>query len=600
MTPNPLPISVEGEAMPTKLKKRTVVICGGGFTAGLIARQLTTRNIDVLILERGQDRSRAAEAKLPTQRDELRWGVRAGLAQDWAVQTYSLRHSADEDALPIRRLEAFLPGEGVGGAANHWNGQTWRWAEYDPILRTHLEQRYGKQAIPTEMPIQDWGVTYAELEPYHDSWEKLFGIAGKAGNLRGQIKAGGNPFEAPRQDDYPQPPLPPTEAGLIFSSATESLGYRPFPMAAANSPNAYINPDGMHLGQCQFCGHCERFVCEAGAKGSPEVLLYPLLMQRPSFELRCRSHVLSVDYDHKSKRVQGVRYLDLITGEEFEQPADIVVLASFTMSNTKLLLMGRIGKPYDPKTRRGVVGKNFCHQTMFGANVFFKDRWINPFLASGASQTVIDEFNEDNFDHSGLGFLGGGYIYSNVTNGRPIVSRLLPPDTPLWGTKWKQANADWYAHGFNIYVHGSWYPHRENYLDLDPTYLDGYGQPLVRMTFDVRENESHMSKYLAKKVEEIAHATGATIVGPTTTREGPYDARIYQTTHVTGGTIMGTDPGTSVVSPHLQHWDAQNLFVVGASVYPFNAGYNPTGPLGALALRLGDDLVQYAERPQAL
>ena len=63
---------------------------------------------------------------------------------------------------------------------------------------------------------------------------------------------------------------------------------------------------------------------------------------------------------------------------------------------------------------------------------------------------------------------------------------------------------------------------------------------------------------------------------------------------------MGSDPGTSVVSPHLQHWDAENLFVVGASVYPFNAGYNPTGLLGALALELGDDLNDYVARPRHL
>jgi hypothetical protein len=88
------------------------------------------------------------------------------------------------------------------------------------------------------------------------------------------------------------------------------------------------------------------------------------------------------------------------------------------MSNTKYLLMSGIGKPYDPNTGTGVVGKNFCHQTMSGVNVHFKDCWLNPFLASGSSQTCIDEFNEDNFDHGGLGFFGGGYVYSNVTTGR--------------------------------------------------------------------------------------------------------------------------------------------------------------------------------------
>ena len=157
----------------------------------------------------------------------------------------------------------------------------------------------------------------------------------------------------------------------------------------------------------------------------------------------------------EAKRVKGVRYIDRVTGEEYEQPADVVVLSSFTMSNTKFLLMARIGTPYNPKTGQGVVGKNFCHQTMSGTRVFFKDRWINPFLASGASQTVIDEFNGDNFDHSDLGFLGGGYIYVNVTNGRPITSRAVPPGTPKWGSTWKKANADWYAHNFTISAHGA-------------------------------------------------------------------------------------------------------------------------------------------------
>src|SRR3546814_13340831 len=63
---------------------------------------------------------------------------------------------------------------------------------------------------------------------------------------------------------------------------------------------------------------------------------------------------------------------------------------------------------------------------------------------------------------------------------------------------------------------------------------------------------------------------------------------------------MGIDPHTSAVSPRLQHWDAESLFVAGAFNHPFNAGYNPTGPSGALALRLGDDLHSNVEQPRAL
>jgi gluconate 2-dehydrogenase alpha chain len=586
--------------MAKRLAHRRVVIVGGGLCAALISRQLTAQGIDVLVLERGIDHTNGAAARLPSQRDELRWAQRQGLMQNWQRETYTLRHSRHEESLPVRWMAAFLPGEGVGGAANHWNGLTWRWSEYDPTLRTRYESRYGKAKIPKEMPLQDWGTTYAELEPYHDLFEKLFGLSGRAGNIGGVIQAGGNPFEAPRRGEYPQRPLEITEAGILFKEATASLGYRPFPSPAANSSGSYLNMDGQRLGACQYCGHCERFICEAHAKATPDALLYPLLATRKSFEIRTHAQVLGVDYDRRAKRAIGVRYLDLNSGEECEQPADIVVLAAFTMSNTRLLLLSGIGAPYDPATRQGVLGKNFCYQTQSGVSLFFRNRWINPFLAAGSTMTAIDEYNNDNFDHSPLSFLGGANISAGITGGRPIRSRSTPSGTPRWGTAWKKANAEWYAHSCGVGAQGSCYPHVENYLDLDPEYTDVYGLPLLRMTFDFRENELSMSHWVTQKVGEICKAMSPDIMGPVRGFQGPFDSRVYQTTHVTGGTVMGAEPRSSVISPHLQHWDAENLFVVGASVYPHNSGYNPTGPLAALALRLGDDLVRYNARPGKL
>ena len=134
--------------MAKRLPRRTVVIVGGGLCAALASRQLTARGIDVLVLERGVDHAQGAEARLPSQRDELRWAQRQGLMQNWQRETYTLRHSRHETSLPVRYMKAFLAGEGVGGAASHWNVTTWRWSEYDPVLRTRYESRYGKSAGP--------------------------------------------------------------------------------------------------------------------------------------------------------------------------------------------------------------------------------------------------------------------------------------------------------------------------------------------------------------------------------------------------------------------------------------------------------------------
>jgi gluconate 2-dehydrogenase alpha chain len=130
-------------------------------------------------------------------------------------------------------------------------------------------------------------------------------------------------------------------------------------------------------------------------------------------------------------------------------------------------------------------------------------------------------------------------------------------------------------------LHGSSTSQRQNYLDLDPTYKDAWGQPLLRMTFDFPKNDLRMAEYVTGKAVEIGHAMGAKQVSGSA-RKAPYTVTQYQTTHNTGGTVMGVDPKTSVVNRYLQSWDVPNVFVIGASNFPQNASWNPTGTIGAL------------------
>ena len=92
-------------------------------------------------------------------------------------------------------------------------------------------------------------------------------------------------------------------------------------------------------------------------------------------------------------------------------------------------------------------------------------------------------------------------------------------------------------------VHGSFYSYRDVYLDLDPTYKDRFGRPLMRMTIDFHENELKQNAFLTDKFAEIIRAMGAHTVDKEY-RKGPYDATDYQTTHLNGGVIMGIDPNT--------------------------------------------------------
>jgi gluconate 2-dehydrogenase alpha chain len=130
--------------------------------------------------------------------------------------------------------------------------------------------------------------------------------------------------------------------------------------------------------------------------------------------------------------------------------------------------------------------------------------------------------------------------------------------------------------------HGSCCSYRSNYLDLDPTYKDRFSRPLLRMTMDLPENELKMSAYLTDRFGEIVQRMGAKQVVKQP-RKGPYDVTTYQTSHLCGGAIMGTNPGNSALNIYLQSWDVPNLFVQGATAFPQNAGYNPTDTVAALA-----------------
>lgn len=562
------------------LPRKDVVIVGLGWTGSIMAYELARQGLEVVAIERGPWRDTATDFNITTAPDELRYGIRLDMFLRPAQETVTMRNTPAQTALPIRRFGSFLPPNGVGGAGMHWNGQTWRFLPQDFIIRSHLTERYGAKFLPEGNQIQDWGVRYDELEPYYDQFEYVAGISGKAGNLQGKIQPGGNPFEGPRARDYPTPPMQQGYAQELFAKAAAEKGLHPFPRPSANLSSAYTNPYGVTMAPCTYCGFCERFGCANYSKSSPQTCVLPALVREPTFETRTLSEVTRVNLSPDGKHATGVTYVDA-QGQEWEQPADLVLLCAFSFFNVRMLLISGIGKPYDPATGEGVVGRNYAYQTGSGATGFFENVHFNPFAAAGSLGMTADDYNSDNFDHGPLGFVGGASLTCAYTGGRPIGYQPVPPGTPKWGSAWKQAVSKSYNTTMGVGAQGSVMSYRDNYLDLDPTYKDPLGRPLLRMTFDYKPNEQKMANWMAERSGEIVKAMGAQQTQ--INRLGvPWSVVPYQTTHNTGGAVMGTDPRTSVVNRYLQSWDVPNVFVLGACAFPQNAGYNPTGTVGAL------------------
>ena len=569
-------------------KKVDVVTVGAGWTAAMLASRLCPAGHDMVSIEQGA--SQQTYPQFAHDHDSLRYSGRYALMVDLAQQTWSWRPNVRAPALPMRQYGSFNPGKGVGGAAVHWSAQLWRFMETDFRYRSHVVERYGEQKLPPRSTVQDWPITYDELEPYYDAFEWDVGASGRAGNIRGKIQPGGNPFEAPRSRDYRHPELVVTPHGERFADACESLGLHPFTQPSAITSRAFTDPYGNHHASCMYCGFCTRFGCEVDAKASPINVHLPPALATGRYEIRSRSKVLAVEVGDDGLAT-GVRYVDS-RGTEHVQPAELVVVSAFTLENSRLLLVSRSKKhPNGIGNDRGRVGRNYTYQiypqTVVGV---WEGRKLNMYMGNTCTIKIVYDYNGDNFDHSNLDFIGGMQLFSEPCEREPFnsVTGLSAKDGSTWGASWKEElrrNWDSYA---GINTEGESIAYEDNFLDLDPNYVDAWGQPLLRLTFDWTENEQNMWKFMYARSLEIMRAMNPTRIVSTTPELGGYRIDKYQSTHPTGGCIMGADPGDSVTNSYGQVWDTPNVFVTGAALFPQNAGANPTGTIAAVTYRAAE------------
>lgn len=556
------------------------VVVGLGWTGAIMSIELAKAGLKVRALESGPDRTNA-EYAYPGPADQLGFSVRQKVFEKPADMPVTVRYDHNQIALPTRRWGAFKPGSGVGGAGVHWTGVLLRPTPTDLKLKTYAEQAYKPGQLQDDMQLQDFPVTWDEMEPHFDYFEKVCGASGQAGNLGGKIQEGGDPFEGPRANPYPQQPLQDTLNTSMFAEVAKKMGYHPFPNPSAAASGPWTNPYGAQIAPCNYCGFCSDYFCLNYSKASPQTTILDPLKRMPNFDYRVNARVIRVDLHDDKKTAKGVTYIDE-KGQEVFQPARMVILATFQYNNVRLMLLSGIGTPYDPVSGTGVVGRNYAFLSNGNATLFFKDKNFNPFVAAGPTGQMFNDFSPGNFDAAPHGFIGGAKIQSAQSSGAPIGT-ALPPGTPRWGAGWKKGMKDWYGHSMKVSITTTCMSYRGNYLDLDPNYKDRFGQPLLRMTFDWKQNELKLQQFLRARVLEIVKE-----LNPDSYTEhflkpdAHWDTTAYVSTHNVGGAVMGETPKDSAINRYLQSWDVHNVFVPGGNAFPQNFQANPTGMIGAL------------------
>jgi gluconate 2-dehydrogenase alpha chain len=312
-------------------------------------------------------------------------------------------------------------------------------------------------------------------------------------------------------------------------------------------------------------------------------------MKAGKFTVVTEARATTIEVDSNG-RVAGVNYLK--GGQEYFQPADVVLVASYAYENVRLLLLSK-SKPYPNglSNNHGQVGKHYFSHNQGGAVSALFPFNLNNWYGTPAQGIAIDNWADDNFDHSGLDFVGGGNLYV-YTERRPMTAvngvQAWMQDGPNWGSKWKafvKENADRWN---TAYLQKTTLPYEDNYLDLDPTVKDPLGFPVIRITAEYKENERKIGTFIAEKMKQWYMAADAVRLNG----DGNVGETMVASTHAYGGTRMGDSPETNVVDKWGFSHEAPNLGMLGGSVMGTSGAHNPTLTLQALSWRTAEYLVK--------
>jgi len=563
--------------MAEQLKKTDVVLLGIGAAGGIAAYVLTQAGLNVVGIEAG-GRLTGRDQKLNELAEPFHYNVFGRPKANREIPMW--RPNASTRAIPSTAGTNATPMmNAVGGTSIHYATESWRLNPWNFKMRSETIKRYGAGAIPKGSTVADWPVTYEELEPYYDKVEYEIGVSGKAGNLRGKIDPAGNIFEGARNREYPLPPLRRSGFTDLMNAAGKRLGWHPFPNPSSAHSEAFRNTPA-----CTYCSSCING-CFIGAKGSTDMHVIPAAEATKKFSIVTGARVTRIETDNAG-RATGVTYLS--NGREFFQPASVVVLGTFVYENTRLLLLSTSkAYPNGLSNNHGQVGRNYmAHNSSQAVLALFGGRKLNRWGGLSAQGEALDDWADDNFDHSGLGFIGGGMVRTGMGQ-TPIASaNSTPPSLQNWGSAWKswlKANANSIAFA-NAQCDTLSY--EENFLDLDPTVRDPLGVPVIRITFDLKENEHRAATFATEKVATWFKEAGATETWATPLRP------VTLPNHAYGGTRMGNDPETSVVDRWGVSHEVPNLAILGASTFPTCGARNPTQTVQALTWRSADHLIK--------
>ncbi len=520
-----------------------VCIIGAGLAGGVMAYELASRGLKVVVLEAGPRHS--PEARVDAMRELLESGK-----DPWAPELpeRDVYTNDGEIAYPLERARV----KAVGGSTLRWGGLALRFHETD----FQMKSLYGL--------AEDWPIRYADLEPFYGKAELALGVAGTADN----------PFAPYRTTNYPLPGFPYNYDDRHFQNACNKLGILMHHVPwARNSIPFQDGPACMAFATCGNYGICpisaqytsERHIRLAEKTGNASVIPNANVRRIQTDKLRRVNHVVYATPDKT----------------QHEQSARTFVLCAHAIESARLLLLSASAQfPQGLANGSGMVGKNFMDHLYFAVDARLKEPVFPHRIGfhTAESHQFIPTGKRDETGTIKLEF--------EVTGPTPAdVARR----SGLWGKALAEEIRQSFGHHLRISLETEQLPDERNTITLDPHIKDHFGDAAPRITYSLGEYERDTAVKGIAMGERIFDAMGVEEI----TRGGRDSIeRMNFGKHHMGTCRMGIDPATSVVNPDLRAHEVENLFVVGSSVFVTGGSVQPSLTIAALAIRAAEFIAQ--------
>jgi choline dehydrogenase-like flavoprotein len=540
------------------LPRVNAVIVGSGAAGGIVAKELAEAGLSVVLLERGK-----WYTAYDCRKDDLR---------NQRTSVLGCAFGPDDDH--YRRVvidasgqeQVVVPSDGaynnnaacVGGGTFSYGAMAWRYLEKDFRMRS----TYGEVAGST---LDDWPLTYKDLEPYYTKAEWEIGVSGDDAN---------NIFKAPRSRPLPMPPLPPSREHVILKAAAERLHLHPFDIPMLRNTVPYNGRGG-----CMRCRWCVGFACEVDAKCGTHNTVIPRALATGNCKLRTECVARKIVTDDRG-RVTGVEYIDE-RGKLQQQPADLVVVSASATESPRLLLNSKsrlfpngLGNRYD------WVGRNLMGHAYAGAYGLMETETYDD-LGPGASIAICD------YNHGNPGLVGGAMLCNEFIRLPIHFASVYPPGVPRWGAARKDFMRKYFRRCMAVQGPVQEMPVFEARVQVDPRVVDDWGIPVARLSGTRHPRDLEVAKYISSKAAAWLKEAGAITTWPKLPGK-----LLSGGQHQAGTCRMGNDPKTSVVNRSCQVHDVANLFVIDASVHVTNGGFNPALTIMAIAYMASEHIVK--------